>query len=214
MAVQLARSYGGSYNSRVNLRVVSNPNKLQESTSKAVYLASLDRARLNQQYWEDLLEQLRKSGGGGGGGSDKRFDKIAVSMMLTNFLNNKILQAMLRNFGGELFLVDSNKISNQTNNATQNISLNRIQNIGKMIFGFVTKIFSLIVSKDAPSGRLYAISNQLPILTGMLSFQLNKLKEILDDEFKEAIKKLDVKEKIKKVKTFILDLFKEFFAFN
>ena len=191
-----------SYSKRPNLKLVSN-NQLQ--ASKAAFNTSMERAHLNQQYWDELLEKLRKSGGGGGGsGNDKSFDRVAVSMMLSNFLSNKTIQAMLRNFGVELF--GSNQNSNQTNNANRNVIPNIIQSIGKFILNSVTNTISLIVRRNTPPERLY---NQLSTLIGLLSFQLNKLKEILEEDLKEFIKKLDVKEKIKKIKTFVLDFFIE-----
>ena len=74
--------------------------KIQINSSRIAFEASMQRAMQNQKYWDELLDKLRKSGGGGGG-SDKRFDRIAVSMMLTNFLSNKNLQAILRNVRNE-----------------------------------------------------------------------------------------------------------------
>ena len=189
-----------------NLRLVSN-NQLQANATKAAFNASMERAQLSQKYWDEILEKLRKAGGGGGGGNDKRFDRIAVSMMLSNFLSNKTIQAMLRNFGVEIFGL--NKISNQMNNAGQSISGNLVRMIGNIISNGITNMISLIVRRDAPTGRLYTVSSQLSALIGILSFQLNKLKEILEEDLKEFIKKLDVKEKIKRVKTFVLDFFIE-----
>ena len=189
---------------RPHLRLVPN-NQLQTNTSKAAFNASMERAQLSQKYWEELLEKLRKAGGGGGGGNDKSFDRIAVSMMLSNFLSNKTIQAMLRNFGMELF--GSNKISNQINNINQNATTNVIQIIGKFIFGII------IGSRDLPwqvsTATIKSLSNNLIGILGAFSLQMNKLKEILEEDLKEFIKKLDVKEKMKKIKTFILDFFVE-----
>ena len=205
MAVELTKSFQTSRGlpwqtlprTRPNLRLVVN-NQLQANASKAAFNASMERASLSQKYWEELLEKLRRAGGGGGGGNDKSFDRIAVSMMLSNFLSNKTIQAMLRNFGVEMFGL--NKISNQINNANQNVFISVIQNIGKMILNHLTNALSLIVRKDAPSGRLYTALNILPVLIGILSFQFNKLKEILEE---------DLKEKIRKIKTAIKDFFVE-----
>ena len=213
MAVELTKSFQTSRDlprqilprTRANLRLVVN-NQLQTNASKAAFNASMERAELSQKYWEELLEKLRRAGGGGGG-NDKKFDRIAVSMMLSNFLSNKTIQAMLRNFGVELFSL--NKIPNQINNTNQNVFINAIQNIGEMILNSITNALSLIVRRDAPLGHLYTALKVLPALIGSLSFQLNKLKEILEEDLKEFIKKLDVKEKIKKIKTFVLDFFVE-----
>ncbi len=211
MAVELTRSFQTSrglprqtqVRTKPNLRLVIN-NQLQTNASKAAFNAGMERAQLNQKYWNDLLEKLRKAGGGGGGGNDNRFDRIAVSMMLSNFLSNKTIQAMLRNFGVELF--DTNNIANQTRNANQIQTGNVLQVIGKFAFNHLTNAISLIVRRDAPAGRLYS---QFSALAGILSFQMNKLKEILEEDLKEFIKKLDVKEKMKKIKTFVLDFFVE-----
>ena len=209
MAIELTKSFQTSRGlpwqtlprTRPNLRLVSN-NQLQTNASKAAFNTSMERAELSQKYWEELLEKLRRAGGGGG--NDKKFDRIAVSMMLSNFLSNKTIQAMLRNFGVELFGL--NKIPNQINNANQNIFINVIQNIGEMILNSITNALSLIVRRDAPLGRLYTALKVLPALIGSLSFQLNKLKEILEEDLKEFIKKLDVKEKMKKMKEQLLNI--------
>ena len=214
MAVELIRAPQVSYKSvgaiqrytKPNLRLVSN-NQSQSNAAKAAFTAGMERAQLSQKYWDELLEKLRKAGGGGGGGNDNRFDRIAVSMMLSNFLSGKTIQAMLRNFSGELFSL--NKIPNQINNSNQIQMGNIIQAIGNIISNSITNTISLIVRRDPPSGRLYTVSNILPTLIGILSFQLNKLKEILEEDLKEFIKKLDVKEKMKLIKTFVLDFFVE-----
>ncbi len=191
---------------RPYLKLISN-NQLQTNTSKAAFNTSMERALLSQKYWDELLEKLRRAGGGGGGGNDKRFDRVAVSMMLSNFLSNKTIQAMLQNFGVELF--DLNQILNQSKNVNQNVSLNIIQNIGKMILNNLTNAISLIIRRDVPSARLYTALIQLSSLIELISFQLKKLKEILEEDLKEAIKKLDVKEKMRKIKAALTDFFVE-----
>ena len=190
---------------RPNLRLVLN-NQLQANASKAAFNASMEKASLSQKYWNELLEKLRKAGGGGGG-NDNRFDRIAVSMMLSNFLNSKTIQAMLRNFSSEMFGL--NNIPNQINNSSQIQIGNIMQTIGKSILTGMTNLLSLMVPRDATTGRLHPTLNQLSTLISLLSFQLNKLKELLENDLKETIKKLDVKEKLKKVKTFVLDFFVE-----
>ena len=57
----------------------------QTISSKIAQQAAMERALLNQKYWDELLEKLRKMGGGGGGGGDSRFDRVVVSMQLMNF---------------------------------------------------------------------------------------------------------------------------------
>ena len=186
---------------RTNLRLVSNAFDLAKiSASKAAFNISMEHALLNKEYWDRLLEKLRKSGGGGGGGNDSRFDRVAVSMMLTNFLSNKMIQAMFRNFNVELF--DFNKVSNQINKTNQIFINNTIRTIGKFVFGIVIGVVN--GSNLLKQTIIEAVIKPLTNLLGLLSFQLNKLKEILDQEFKETIKKPDVKEKMKKIKEELL----------
>lgn len=173
------------------------------NASKTALNASMERAALNQKYWDELLEKLRKAGGGGGG-NDNRFDRIAVSMMLNNFLSNKIIQAILRNFGVELF--DANKISNQMNNGNQIQTGSIIQMIGKIIAGIVIGI-GRGLPWQASTGAIKPIINHLSGILSTLSFQMNKLKEILEEDLKEFIKKLDIKEKMRKIETAIVDFF-------
>ncbi|OGI07873.1 MAG: hypothetical protein A3F80_00325 [Candidatus Melainabacteria bacterium RIFCSPLOWO2_12_FULL_35_11] len=184
---------------------IGNRSLLQQSSvSKAALNASMERAELSQKYWNELLEKLRKAGGGGGGGNDNRFDRIAVSMMLNNFLSNKIIQAILRNFGVELFGL--NKIPNQINNTNQNMTGNVIQMIGKFVISIATGSGLL---QQIPMVTIKSLVNHLIGLAGILSFQMNKLKEILEEDLKEFIKKLDIKEKMRKIKTVIVDFFVE-----
>ena len=158
---------------RPNLRLVDNSKVI---SSKISFQASMEKAMLSQKYWNDLLEKLRKGGGGGGG--DTRFDRVAVSMQLMNFLSDKTIQAMLRNFTGEILNITGN-ISGQIQNASQNPLANVIQRIGSMISLSMTNVILFIVRRDVPSAHLYTVSTQLSSLIGILSFQLNKLKEIL-----------------------------------
>ena len=189
---------------RPNLRLVDNSKVI---SSKISFQASMEKAMLSQKYWDELLEKLRKGGGGGGGG-DTRFDRVAVSMQLMNFLSDKTIQAMLRNFTGEILNLTGNP-SGQIQNTNQNPLANVIQRIVSMISLGMTNAFVLIIRRDVPSARLYTVLTQLPVLIGILSFQLNKLKEILEEDLKEFIKKLDVKEKIRKIKAIVLDFFVE-----
>lgn len=184
---------------RANLQLVKN-DQSQALASKIAFQANMERALLNQKYWDELLEKLRKMGGGGGGGNDTRFDRIAVSMQLMSFLSNKTIQAMIKNFNGE-FLKLMNNISNHFQGANQNVFVASLQKFGKAIFDGFANIISLIVRRDAPTARLDDAIPQLLSFVGMLSFQLNKLKELM--------KKLDIKGKLKKIKNVILDFFVE-----
>ena len=190
-----------------NIRSVNSDQSLAIA-SKAAFEANMERALTNKKYWDELLEKLRKSGGGGGGSNDSRFDRIAVSMMLTNFLSNKAINAMLRNFAIEfLKLVDN--FSNRLQGMNQNPIVTGFQKFGTVIVSGIANIISLIVRRDAATLRLYDVSRQISAFAQILSFQLNKLKRILEEDLKELIRKLDVKEKIKKIKAALLDFFVE-----
>lgn len=146
----------------------------------------MSRVIENKKYWDELLEKLRKSGGGGSG--DKGFDRIAVSMMLTNFLRNKIIEAMIRNLNtefGNIFKQIDIKISINIHSMFANV-----QKIGNVILKGFMNIISLIVRKDVAMQRLYTVSQWISPFAILLSFHLNKLKEIL---------KLDIKGKMKKI---------------
>jgi len=213
MAVEMIRTPVIPYKSflqqaptgRPNLRLIDNSKSI---ASRIAFQVSREKAMVNQQYWEELLEKLRK-GGGGGGGSSKRFDRVAVSMQLMSFLSNKTIQAMLRNFTDN-FLGQSNNLSNQLQILNQNQFANFVQRIGSMLSIGLTNAMSFVPRIDAPLGRLYgAVTQGLLLFALAFSFQLNKLKEILEEDLKEILKKLDIKEKIRKMKSVLFDFFVE-----
>gem|GEM_PF-2353762 len=169
-----------------NLRLLDNSKII---SSKIAFQASMEKAMLSQQYWNELLEKLRKGGGGGGGGSS--FDRVTVSMQLMNFLSDKTIQAMLRNFTDEILNI--NNVFGQIQNTNQNPLANVIQRIGSIVFLGLTNAILLIARIDTPMGRLYAVVTQaISSFALAFAFQLNKLKEILEEDLKEFIKKLDV----------------------
>ena len=205
MAVELARSTyqpirRGSFQNtsgKPNLKLIDTGKAI---ASKIAFEASMQKAQLNQAYWDELLEKLRKSGGGGGGGSS--FDKIATSMRFMNFLSDKTIQAMLRNFTSD-FTKAFDGLVNNTQTQNQNVIINIVHSIGKSIIGILN------IGRGLPwqtSTAMKSISNLIPILAQIFSFQLNKLKEVLEENLKELIKKLDVKEKFKLIKTKFADV--------
>ncbi len=182
-------------------------NHLQQTSSKIVFETSMQRAQLNQQYWEELLKRLRK--GGGGGGSNSQFDRIAVSMMMTNFLANKAIQALLRNFLNEF---------SDMNNHIQNQALVLDKNVETRLVAFLRQGLTSIVNIFLPSlsSIVAKIASYKPVISITLSshliafaFQLNKLKEALEEDFKEKVRKLEIKEKMKQIKTALTDFFVE-----
>lgn len=187
-----------------SVRSLNNIIDLNKSiTSRANFEATIERAMLNQKYWEELLEKLRKMGGGGGG-SDLRFDRIKVSMQLMNFLSNKTIQAIIRNFN-EIFLPLIFKSINPSIKLMQNIFINVVQKfMQKAVESLVPNISTNIQNIKR---AIRSLSNQLNAFAIALAFQLNKLKEILDEEFKKSIRKFDVNEKIKKLKDLLIEFF-------
>lgn len=209
-----ARNYNSS-NRNLNLRLVNNTNNdlAKALASKAAFEASMERALLNKKYWDELLEKLRKSGGGGSSGSDTRFDRIAVSMMLTNFLKNKTLQAMIKNFVGEFFKTSTGVLSNLPGLSSTSLS-SFSSRISSSMFGIISNaITSLIKSLNVPRKILLShLTTSFMFLTaiaGVIALNLSKLKEIFEEELKESIKKLGVKDKIKKIKNAFFDFFVE-----
>lgn len=197
-----------NYTRRGNLQLVDldSLTKSRDIASKAAYETSLMKALENKKFWDELLEKLRKSGGGGGG--SRKIDKILTSLMFANFLSNKTIQAILKNFNLE-FLKLTKNISSQPLGINQNPIVIGLQKVGTVVFNQVINMISLITSRDAATLRLYDITRRVSILAGMISFQLNKLKEVLEEELKELITKLDVKEKIRKVKDFLLNILQD-----
>ena len=210
MAVELARPIIPSTNTgnrkgalagrpnSPNLKLIDTGRSI---ASKIAFEASMQRAQLNQKYWDDILQKLRKAGGGGGG---SRFDRIIVSMQLMNFLSNKTIQAMLRNFKIDLPNL-KNDFSSPNNDANKNIIRNIIQSIRRSVLNILI-VAGRGVSRHTPTDWIKSKLNLQGIL-GILSFQLNKLKELLEEDLKESIKKLDVKEKLKRIKTIAMDIF-------
>ena len=120
-----------------------------------------------------------------------------------------MIQAIMRNFNSE-FLKLTDSISNQSQSINQNIFITNIHKIGKIICNGLTNVV-LLIGRMGVTNRAYAntITTQLSSFLGIVSFELNKLKEILKEELKHRIEKLDVKEKIRKMKTAALDFFVE-----
>ncbi len=180
---------------------------ITQNASKLSFEASMERSQLNQRYWDELLKKLRKSGGGSGGSN--QFDRIAVSMMLTNFLSNKAIQALLRNFIGESLNQNLNVV-NLHQSSVQNRIISFIQIMYDFTSPLINNISSLANAMKSLSSKAYLkLSSELSGILTILSFQLHKLKEVLEQDFKEAIRKLDVKEKLKKIRTALNDYFIE-----
>ena len=213
MSIQAVRVHVGVYRGKPNLGLINQTQigKSQMLASKIAFQASMERALLNQKYWNDLLEKLRKMGGGGGS-SDSRFDRVLVSMQLMNFLSNKTIQAMLRNFTGE-FMKLVNELGKSFINNNPVLFAN-IQRIGEFVTSSMSFVFAglnraLNIGRDMINRVSIGTINQLSGFLGVISFQLNKLQEILQEKLNELIKKSDVKGKMRKIKVALLDFFVE-----
>lgn len=207
-----AQNSGSSYASRKylsNLVLNRNADFAKDVASKTSYEAALAKSLEAKKFWDELLEKLRKSGGGGG--DMRNLDKIMTSMMFMNYLSNKMIQAILNNFKLE-FLKLLGKVTNLLSPLTQNPFVQGIQRLATFISSGIAFASRGLLQQIPTKGILKSISNfsnQLTALAGAVSFQLNKLKEILEEELKEIVRKLDVKSKMKKIKETLVDLFVE-----
>lgn len=209
MAVQLAKSPQVTY-TPVNRGFVSRSNfrsnvvsfdKSRESASKAAFNAAMQRAQTSQQYWNDLLEKLRKSGGGGGGGS--RFDRVTVSMQLMDFITKKMIAAMMGSLKTESLKGEAPTVHIDNKNIISNILSMLPQNI-KNIFIPVFANFNSQM-KNISSMTTKMVSNILVAF----SAQINKFKELIEKDLKDILEKLNIKGKLKKVQTILFDFFVE-----
>lgn len=213
MAVQLIKSPQIAYTpvnrgfiSRSNFRSnVVSFDRSRESASKAAFNASLQRAQVSQQYWNDLLEKLRKGGGGGGGGS--RFDRVTVSMQVMDFITKKMIAAMMQSLKSGSLQTEPHSID-QINNEVTNLKF--IQSITSNI----SKAITFIIGRDLPLASL--VNQMTKNLTKsaegiMISFsaQINKFKELMEKDLKDILEKLNIKGKLKKVQTILFDFFVE-----
>lgn len=213
MAVQLIKSPQIAY-TPVNRGFVSRSNfrsnvvsfdRSRESASKAAFNASLQRAQVSQQYWNDLLEKLRKGGGGGGGGS--RFDRVTVSMQVMDFITKKMIAAMMQSLKSGSLQTEPHSID-QINNEVTNLKF--IQSITSNI----SKAITFIIGRDLPLASLVnqMTKNLTKSAEGIMiafSAQINKFKELMEKDLKDILEKLNIKGKLKKVQTILFDFFVE-----
>ena len=198
----------GVVNHTPTLRIVNHNSDIAKSNaSQAAFQAAINRMILQKKIWEDFLEKL-KQGGGGGGGSMKRLDRIAVSFMLMNYLSDKAMKAIMENFN--LAFLKLQFVQNPGQIGNQDIIGNIVLKTGANILNIITNTMGMLI-KNSGVQMLFAYIKSAYIKSGVgalhaapllaaFSFQLNKLKGIIEEELRESIRKLDVKEKIKKIK--------------
>ena len=170
------------------------------------YNTALERTMQSQREWAEFLRKLREGGGGGGGGS-RRYDKIAMSMKWINFLSGKLIQNLMQSAKTLPLLTSTNTI--QTKNINQSHSLNLMQKAGFFLSKGLSNIISLLARNNLlinAQKTLSLISKEFNEILQIVSFQLNKLKEVLEQELKEA-RKMDIREKIKEGTKLIIDFF-------
>ena len=171
------------------------------------YNTALERTMQSQREWAEFLRKLREGGGGGGGGS-RRYDKIAMSMKWINFLSGKLIQNLMQNAKMLPLLTHTNTI--QTKNINQSYSLNLIQKAGFFLSKGLSNIISLLARNNLlinTQKTFLLISKEFNEILQIVSFQLNKLKEVLEQELKEATRKMDIREKTKEGTKLIIDFF-------
>lgn len=169
------------------------------SVPSEVLKASLERALLEKKLWEEFLEKLRKSGGGGGG--LRRIDRIAVSFMLSHFLSAKVIKALMQNINMEFlkqFFISQNllvKVFSILQSGTAQI----LSLFGKP---FTTNVFGNLQTHGAKvlQSTFQKLEKATLSLATAISFLLNKLKEILENEYQEEIQKKDIKDKLNNFK--------------
>ena len=207
MAVQLARSPQVTYTpvtraSRSHYRgSVVSFDRVRESASKAAFNTSMQRAIMNQKYWEDILEKLRKAGGGGGGGS--RFDRITVSMQLMDFITKKMISSILENVKAGSLKTEGLKTGSGDKNFISVISSIIPQNV-KNVF------IPIIANLNTQVKNIFSITTKT-ISSVLMAFsaQMNKLKQLIEEDLKNIFEKLNIKGKLKKVQTVLFEFFVE-----
>lgn len=164
-------------------------------------------ARMIQEKIED---EKRKRQGGGGGGL-REFDRIAVSLMLTNFLSSKTILAMINNFNKDFMKAqDSSKLFNDLTSKSPLFS-----SLAKLSFSFVSMISVVIgnigkaVGIQSVPKMVNQLNMQLGALAGAFIGNLKKMKESLEKEIREKLRKLGIKDKLLKVKEAVFDFIVE-----
>lgn len=171
---------------------------IQKNTQKASFEKFMSRISLER------TEDEKRKKAGGGGGSSMRFDRLLVSLMLTNFLTNKQILALLESLNLKMLQQDifmetykSGKLNFKKVFSTQQFSNQIISFTNGLLYGIQHIKAGLISSNKmlGEYGKAFIIA---------LSFQLNKAKEVLIEEFKERIKKVNFKGLLKMLKNNVI----------
>jgi hypothetical protein len=182
-AIRVQTSYRGAFNFSPGL---SNMEKIKSISSKVSQETTLLKALENKKFWDELLEKLRKSGGGGG--NDSRFDRIAVSMMLSNFLTNKMILALMRNLRINPENILSSVIKTESK-SSNHFFINFASSVHKI---FVSPFGSIQTSliRFTNTNTIQKTIKLFNEIAGILSFQLNRLKEATSKKIKSNLKKI------------------------
>lgn len=195
--------------SQISNRILNTKSDFSKSSAQnEAFKVAMERVLIAKKIWEDFLEKLRKSGGGGGG-SLRRIDRIAVSMMLSTFLSDKMVKALIENLNFE-FLKQTAFMNNSIN---QNPLFQSVLKLGNIFVNSLINTGTQIAKSPIVQNIGKNISNflrQVSILAIAFSFQLNKLKELIEKELDEMIKKLDIKTRVNNIKKIVVDFFVEF----
>ena len=207
---QQVKNYSNGFSrKRINPFSTTALDNLKKASQETAFKVLLEKTGLSNKLWADYLEKLRKAGGGGG--SDSKFDRIAVSMMLSNFLSNKQIRELINNLTREFVSVCENLFDK---NPQLNINfLLPLKQITKLGINILSNLSNALFNKNLLNVLNINLKNFSLLVLGFLvmaSSSFHKLKEIIEEELRKAIKKTKIKNKLNKIEglicNFVVDL--------
>ena len=167
------------------------------------FKAMLERILLQRKQWEEFLERLRKSGGGGG--NLKTIDRIAVSFMLSSFLNNKIMKALIEHFNFEFL----KQLMSQAKKNEINIPVLVFTVLLKILTGSKAQNTNSNIITKTLTGSISQLKKEILTLAIAFAFQLNKLKDILQEDFRQTLKKISIRKRLLEFKEVFAEILME-----